>query len=128
MQESRENTVEVAVRAALAAQAEDPDSGYGVSFEVGAASCFVQWVRAADAPATLVALETKSEGAEPPADALTSRGLTPHSEQDLAEIGMWEVLDPSSMAWTDEQQLVAALADLVRLLGGHDGQSFEVYP
>lgn len=128
MDESRENTVESAVHESLAAQREDPDSGVGVSFEVGAASCFVQWVRVADAPASLVALEIKSEGAEPPADALTSRGLTPHSQQDLAEIGMWEVLDPSSMSWTDEQQLVAALADLMRLLGARDGETFEVYP
>lgn len=128
MDESREITVEAAVREALAAQAEDPDSGYGVAFQVGEADYFVQWVRDLGAPASLEVIEVKSEGAEPPAALLTSRGFTPHSSSDLAEIGIWEVLDPEILTWADEEQLVAVLADLVRLLGGRDGQSFEVYP
>lgn len=128
MDESRENTVDAAVREAVAAQAEDPDSGYGVAFRVGEADCFVQWVRDPSAPASLEVLEVKSEGAEPPAALLTSRGFTPHSSPDLAEIGIWEVLDPAVITWADEHRLVAALADLVRLLGGRDGQPFEIYP
>ena len=128
MDEPREHTIEAAVREALAVQAEDPDSGYGVAFQVGEADCFVQWVRDPGAPASLEVLEVKSEGAEPPAALLTSRGFTPHSLPDLAEIGIWEVLDPAVITWPDEQRLVTALADLVRLLGGRDGQSFDVYP
>ena len=128
MAASRENTVDSAVREALAAQVEDPDSGYGVAFQAGEADCFVQWVRDSGTPASLIVLEVKSEGTEPPAALLTSRGFVPHSFQDLASIGVWEVPDPAAMAWTDEQQLAAALAELVRVLGGRDGQAFEVYP
>lgn len=121
-------TIDAALRSALDTQAKDPDSGYGVSFQVGAADCFVQWVRSFHAPASLDALEVKSEGAEPPADSLSARGMTPHSSVDLAEIGIWECTDPASMSWPDEGQLIAALAELARLLGGRDQQLFTVYP
>ena len=130
MDASRGNTVEAAVREALAAQAEDPGLGFGVAFQVDRADCFVQWVRAVDMPASLVVLEVKSggAGAGPTGAMLTSRGFAPHSSRRLARIGVWEVRDPAAMTWTDEQQLVAALADLVRLLGGRDGQPLKVYP
>lgn len=109
-----------AIAEARGVQLEEDGMGVGVQVGDGDGAGFVQWTAALDAPLVLERVEIQPANSGADAE-LTSRGF-----QIGPEFGL--LVKDVSQTFSTEDEFIAYIAELLRLIGAADGMKLITFP